>query len=421
MRFSLLLFIWVVFFTSHMIAQEERYALLIGNEAYSAQSGALRQVGLQVTVCTDRTANEIESDVDKLRADLREAVKNEVGFLYYASHGASAEINGVRQNYLMPANTQIADGSQLSLRGIALDRLINGLSSAEAKAVFFVSNACHNTLPWPTERGGEQNRAFGAVAKRSGLFVAYAASDGQTTPDDLFFAEQLAREIKRAGQTADRVFTVAMHSVSHQRTGGKLPFVSDGLLEDVCFSGCSDVSNISGDERDWNHLKALDTRGVYETYLKLHPAGRFVSDARVALSRLPAAFPPQTASRLSAEEARTAITAGKKAYEKKDYTTAGTEWQHACDSGSAQGCTNLGFLFRKGLDVRQDSARAGELYRLACNGGNAPGCANLGHLHQKGFGVVQDYARARELLKRACDGGDALGCKGFEKLIGGNK
>ncbi|MEM8553344.1 MAG: hypothetical protein AAGF71_00825 [Pseudomonadota bacterium] len=85
-------------------------------------------------------------------------------------------------------------------------------------------------------------------------------------------------------------------------------------------------------------------------------------------------------------------------------------WTAACAGGRASSCTNLGFLYERGLGVDQDYARAYELYEQGCDGGNAIGCTNLGVLYDEGHGVDQDYASAHELYEQGCDGGNALGC-----------
>ncbi len=86
------------------------------------------------------------------------------------------------------------------------------------------------------------------------------------------------------------------------------------------------------------------------------------------------------------------------------------ENKKACDDGYAQGCINLGFMYDKGIEVKQDYAKALKFYSRACDSGNIGGCSNLGTLYEHGKGVKQDYTKAVKLYTKACDGGYALGC-----------
>jgi hypothetical protein len=107
---------------------------------------------------------------------------------------------------------------------------------------------------------------------------------------------------------------------------------------------------------------------------------------------------------------------GKKAYEEKDYKTAIKLFSKACDDGNANGCNNLGDMYKNGQGVQQDYFKAVELYTKACDGGYAKGCKNLGNMYSKGQGVQQDYFKAVELYTKACDGGYADGCENYSKL-----
>ncbi len=235
---------------------EQRYALLIGNEDYpgevgrltnphqdaQALRGALHDAGFEVALLEDGTQTEILIAVANLSSKLKRAGDEGVGFFYYSGHGGSAESSGIRRNYLMPAKTPIVGAEQLPVLGVPMSSIIESFSAANAKAVFVVMDACRNTLPWTSEKGGAADKGFVPIQTRSGMFIAYATADGATAPDDGLFARSLAREIRRDGQTADRAFTLAFRSVAQQRRGDRLPFFSPGLLEDICFGFCSTIN-----------------------------------------------------------------------------------------------------------------------------------------------------------------------------------
>jgi formylglycine-generating enzyme required for sulfatase activity len=234
---------------------ETRYALLIGNEDYPAEIGRLRiphedvdrmalaleQAGFpraNITVLKDVTQTQTNLAVAQLASRLRAAGSDGVGFFYYSGHGGSAEASGVRQNYLIPAKTPVTGAEQLPVLGVAVTGIIDALAAADAKAVFIVSDACRNTLPFTSSKGGVEDKGMVRVNSRSGLYIAFATADGATAPDDGAFSEALAEQIVRPGQTADRAFTLALRKVASKRSGNRLPFSVDGLKGDICFAGC---------------------------------------------------------------------------------------------------------------------------------------------------------------------------------------
>ena len=52
---------------------------------------------------------------------------------------------------------------------------------------------------------------------------------------------------------------------------------------------------------------------------------------------------------------------GNEAYNKGDYQKAAQLYQKACDSGVAEGCSNLGDLYADGQGVNQDYQKAAQL------------------------------------------------------------
>jgi TPR repeat protein len=88
-----------------------------------------------------------------------------------------------------------------------------------------------------------------------------------------------------------------------------------------------------------------------------------------------------------------------------------------CDAPSAEGCTNLGYLYENGIGVSANFSEAAGYYRRACAADRPVGCSNLGILHDLGRGVKQDYAEAAKLYQKACDLGGATGCNHLGRLF----
>ena len=253
-RFFYLLgvFVWVGF----VAKAEPRLAVVIGNEAYPPEVGALsnphedagkvaqalESVGFEIIggVREDADRTEIWNAILALQRALKAAGPDAVGFVYYSGHGASFETGGLRSNYFVPSNAPIVGANQLPALGVSLKEVVGTLDQAGAKAVFVVTDACRNTLPFISDRGGAQpDKSFVVQPAASGMLLAYSTADGETAPDDGVFAQELAEHLTTPGLTADRMFTLLGREVAKRRSSQRFPVVSDRLGEDFCFLGCA--------------------------------------------------------------------------------------------------------------------------------------------------------------------------------------
>ncbi len=411
-------------------AAEERFALVIGNQDYPAVVGpltlpytdaaridsALQQAGFpaaNITVLHDATQMEINLAVADLATRLRRAGEDSVGFFYYSGHGGSAEANGERQNYLIPAKTPVTGAEQLPILGVPVSGIVDSLAAAQAKAVFIVADACRNTLPLTSSKGGEDDKGMTRMPKRSGLYIAFATADGATTPDDGGFSAALASQIVTPGQTADRAFTLALRQVSRTRPGNKLPFSVDGLNSDICFMSCAALpvapvaaatqavpqtdTAISQEEADWLRLSKIGNAQAMATYAALYPSGAHVSDARALALEL-ADRPAVTA-----REAKKALKDGNGALDREAFGKAADRLRTACDGGESEGCRMLGYMYQDGKGVDASAVVARVLFQRSCDMGNSTGCYWLAPMLREGLGGPQDEAAARAMYSGLCD------------------
>jgi len=235
---------------------ETRIALVVGNEDYPREVGrlshphedaeliadALRAVGFTLVtggVVRDADQGQLNAVVLEFQEELAAHGADAVGFFYYSGHGGSTDARGRRRNYLIPARSPITRANQLPLLGVDLGGVIDTLSATNAKAIFIVSDACRNTLPWTSNMGGAQpDRGFVVEADRTGLFIAHATAEGETAPDDGVFAQRLAAHLTTPNVYAPRAFSLAFREVADTRDAYRRPVVSDQLTSDVCFLSC---------------------------------------------------------------------------------------------------------------------------------------------------------------------------------------
>jgi len=92
------------------------------------------------------------------------------------------------------------------------------------------------------------------------------------------------------------------------------------------------------------------------------------------------------------------------------------ENKKACDTGDANGCNNLAWMYDIGSGVKQDAFKAGKLYTKACDAGHLNGCYNLALMYYYGSGMRQNDSKAKNLFGKACDAGEAKGCTSYAIL-----
>ncbi|HKO58027.1 MAG TPA: hypothetical protein VJ276_19320 [Thermoanaerobaculia bacterium] len=82
-------------------------------------------------------------------------------------------------------------------------------------------------------------------------------------------------------------------------------------------------------------------------------------------------------------------------------------YREACDGGNSLACTNLGWMYERGIGVPLDYDAALRLYKKGCDGSsctasNNTGCLNLGRLYRDGTGVPVDQRRAFRIFRELC-------------------
>jgi len=172
---------------------EKRIALLIGNRAYDASVGVLKNPHNDIAVVGEALAKQgfevlptikdarrsaILSAVRELARRLNAAGAGAIGFLYYSGHGAAEKDTNV--NYLIPIDASDPGTSAFWDDSIKLDDILKLLDGARSAAKFIVFDACRNELQLPTK---DTTKGLVPVAEQQGMFIAYASAPGRTASD----------------------------------------------------------------------------------------------------------------------------------------------------------------------------------------------------------------------------------------------
>jgi len=224
-----------------------RIALLIGNRAYDASVGALKNPYNDVAIVSasllaqgfevlppirDGSRSAVFQGVRELVRRLNAAAAGSIGFFYYSGHGAADKDTNI--NYLIPVDAREPGAPAFWDDSIKLDDVFALLNSAREAAKFVVFDACRNELRLPTKNTA---KALLPVAEQQGLFIAFASAPGETASDQGEtsgpYAAALAAELLKPGLDHLNLFQNVKESVLASTGGVQHPWESNGLSRRV--------------------------------------------------------------------------------------------------------------------------------------------------------------------------------------------
>ena len=188
----------------------ERYALVVGNSAYSAGrlrnagsdaekiQGSLRQIGFKVLLLRDVNRQTLQEALSTFSETLR--ARQAVGFFYFSGHGA--QFNG--ENYLIPVDERIERAVDVVRWGVSTQEVMDTLNAAGNPLNVVVLDACRNN-PYPSQfRTATRGLVPVELPRASsvGALVAYSTSpgslaldgDGDNSPYVTALSQYLVRE-----------------------------------------------------------------------------------------------------------------------------------------------------------------------------------------------------------------------------------
>jgi hypothetical protein len=160
-------------------------ALVIGNGGY--KSGFLKnpkndaeeiakkltKFNFDVTVVYDTSREKLIQALDSYSHKSKDSA---VSIFFYAGHGV--QVNGI--NYLIPVDMDLRSVSQVTLRGIPLNNIIEEFMPSKTKLIFL--DACRdNPMLLSTTRN--MTRGLAPVNVPSGTLIAFSTKDGSVAQD----------------------------------------------------------------------------------------------------------------------------------------------------------------------------------------------------------------------------------------------
>jgi uncharacterized caspase-like protein len=268
---------------------EKRVALLIGNQAYNAKVGplknphddvmlvsaALRSLGFAVTAIRDADYRSMDAAIKRHAAAVRREGHGTVSLLYYSGHGAADP--DTRTNYLIPIDAAEADDADLWNVSLNLNTIVEGLRTQAPEATHYVVfDACRNELKL-TRKGTKAltEMGFVPIAYTPGVMVAYATAPGRTAADTGNgggpYARALADELVKPGIEAMTMFRRVALRVN--REIGQDPWMSASTLPEVYFAGQPSAAppaaaaKLTEAAEAWDRVKDSSNAALFEAFL----------------------------------------------------------------------------------------------------------------------------------------------------------
>jgi hypothetical protein len=222
-----------------LVCAQEKYALVIGNAAYTSQTplrntlndaddmkAALEGLGFRTELILDGSLRQMNDGVRNLARKLRQTEKS-YGFFYYSGHGL--QYNG--ENYLVPVNADLGSEADLPYEALHAQRVLDQLQESGNILNIVVLDACRDT-PYGWARSG--TKGLSVVGRQPpGSIVVYATSAGATASDlsadgagrNGLFTAELLKHLKTPGLEVNEIFRRTGAEVSRASNRRQIPAI----------------------------------------------------------------------------------------------------------------------------------------------------------------------------------------------------
>jgi hypothetical protein len=281
-------------------AHAARYALLIGNDSYTAvptlrnaradadaMGAALEKAGYTVTVMKDRNLKEMKDDVREFKSLIKGG--DEV-FFFYSGHGVQIEA----MNYLLPVDVRADSEDQVRDDALALSNVLSDLRAQKPALTLAVVDACRDN-PFKGTGRAIGGRGLTGVGGANGQMVIYSAGEGQQALDRLsegdpvrngLFTRVFMKEMERPGVPIDQVARQVRAEVNRQALTVKheqVPAIYDQVIGQFYFYAQNDADVDEVELVFWTSIKDSSDPAELKAYLEKYPDGQFsgLADARI--------------------------------------------------------------------------------------------------------------------------------------------
>jgi hypothetical protein len=233
-------------FSGILVAQEKRFALVIGNNSYEyasplqnpvndadAIAETLKLLGFEVLHFTNLDQKGMKQTIDLFGEKLK---KFEVGLFYYSGHGI--QVNG--RNYLIPIDANLNSEGDAEYDCVDAGRVLSKMESSGTKTNIIVLDACRNNPYKKSWSRVYRKTGLAFLDAPTGSLIAYSTSPGNTASDGIgkngLYTTFLLNSMINPDLNILQVFQEVRKNVRESSNGDQIPWESTSLESDFFFN-----------------------------------------------------------------------------------------------------------------------------------------------------------------------------------------
>lgn len=230
------------------LARGQRVALVIGNADYNGETGrltnpvndaadvaaALRRLGFTLVGGRAHLNLDKRRMVEMIRDFGGQLRAGGVGLFYFAGHGVQVD----RRNYLLPITDALRFQEDAEFEAVEVEQVLREMERVEDAVNILILDACrNNNLP---RKAREARGGLGEPQRKpSGVYIAFAARDGQTAaenPDGRngLYTQELLKNLETPNLRIEDVFMNTRRAVKRLSNKRQEP-IEYGSLDDVFY------------------------------------------------------------------------------------------------------------------------------------------------------------------------------------------
>lgn len=229
-----------------VIPKSELVALVIGNAGYDAKIGtlknpvndandmaeALRRLGFNIIGGKAQINLNRRQMIESIREFGGRLSENSIGIFYYAGHGIQVD----KRNYLIPITNSLQYQEDAEFEAVDLDAVLKEMERVEDSLKILIVDACRNN-ELPRKMRSQTNGLAEPIRKPSGVFLAFAARDGQTADENPrgrngLYTQELLKNLEIPDLPIDKIFKRTGSEVSRLTSKRQEPIVYETLYDE---------------------------------------------------------------------------------------------------------------------------------------------------------------------------------------------
>lgn len=275
----------------------QRIALVIGNAEYDNSIGklinpvndandmaaALQRLGFKLVGGKAHLNLNRRQMLEQIREFGSQIKQGGVGVFYFAGHGVQVD----KRNYLIPITNSLQFQEDAEFEAVDADAILREMEYANNSLNILILDACRNNgLPKKTRN--TQNGLIEPTRKPSGVYIAYAARDGQTASENSgkrngLYTQELLKNLETPNLRLEDIFIKTRVEVKKLSNRLQEP-IEYGSLDGTFYLklevGVGQITNSVENSRNsesvfWNAIENSNDIGDFESYLRHIESGEF--------------------------------------------------------------------------------------------------------------------------------------------------